>query len=204
MTSFFQGQGAIENPLRSFEDKLVEFATGQRRGIRNPFVIVPVVPHLERRLSRVLQGWQPGEVDVHALHLDRSFPRTEVFQTVTAIPEEALDRLDSSGKAGGSALVEHTLRDNLGREIVDAIVGEHGHFCSNPEQIVLLLNLGSLYPFVRASELLDELDRQGVQATVGLPFPGRVYNGKLSFFGEEARHYYPAHRIDQQIQDAHL
>lgn len=200
MTPFFQEQPS----LRLFKDKLVEFATKQRRGIRNPFVIVPVAPHLERRLSGVLQAWQPEEVEVHALYLDRIFPHTEVFQTVTAIPEGALDKLNSNGEDGGNALVEHTLQDNLGREIVDTIVGEHGHFRSNPEQIVLLLNLGSLYPFVRASELLDELDRQGVQATVGLPFPGRVYNGKLSFFGEEARHYYPAHRIDKQIQEAEL
>ena len=43
-----------------------------------------------------------------------------------------------------------------------------------------------------------------VQATIGIPFPGEVIGGKLSFFGGESRHYYPAHQIDGQIQGVHL
>jgi hypothetical protein len=64
--------------------------------------------------------------------------------------------------------------------------------------------LGSIYPFSRASELLDELDRQNVKSTIGIPLPGNVYGGTLSFFGGNSRRYYPAHQIDGQIQEVHL
>jgi len=39
--------------------------------------------------------------------------------------------------------------------------------------VVLLLNVGSLYPFTRASELFDELDRRNVRSTIGIPYPWR-------------------------------
>jgi hypothetical protein len=39
---------------------------------------------------------------------------------------------------------------------------------------------------------------------VGIPFPGEIIGGKLSFFGERAQHYYPAHRIDERITMDHL
>jgi hypothetical protein len=51
---------------------------------------------------------------------------------------------------------------------------------------------------------LDELDRRNVQSTIGIPFPGDIVGGKLSFFGEESRNYYPAHQIDGRIEGVHL
>lgn len=189
------------NPLEEFKDRLVEFAKGERRGIRNPFVIVPVDPQLEHRVADHLLRWgatTSGEPPIKVIHLDEILPQTDVFQVATSVP--------ATSNESGHEAVEKTLKDNLGQELVETIYSENTDIMNRDEQIVLLLHLGSLYPFTRASEILDELDRLKVQATVGIPFPGRVIGGKLSFFGEDARHYYPAHRAgdDQQVQEVHL
>lgn len=188
-------------PLEDFKEKLGQFARGERRGIRNPFVIVPIDPSLENRVSDHLATWAStasGDPPIEIIRLNDVFPRTDVFKIATSV---------STGSSGTShKAVEQTLKDNLGQELVEMIVAENTEVMRQDEQVVLLLNLGSLYPFTRASEVLDELDRLRVQATIGIPFPGRVFGGKLSFFGEDARHYYPAHRAgdDKQVQEVHL
>ena len=194
----------LSNPLQDFKDRLVAFAQGERRGIRNPFVIVPVQPSIEQRLAKHMSDWHPGlELPKTTVRLDRLMPRTSVFQTVVSIPPGAFQQTHK-GEASVNESIERTLRDNLAEEIIDLLLREHEEVKTNPHHVLLLLNLGSLYPFARASELFDELDRRRARATIGMPFPGRIYGGKLSFFGEEARHYYPAHRIDEQIKRAHL
>jgi hypothetical protein len=45
------------NPLVEFTTELVDFARGERRGIRNPFVMVPVEPAIENRVTRRLEHW---------------------------------------------------------------------------------------------------------------------------------------------------
>lgn len=206
------------DPLKHFQETLLEFVTKQRRGIRNPFVIVPVDPAYERKMTGALTNWQPQTdreetIPVQHIYLDEVLPKTDVYETVTSIPEKALESAQSTGSSGSESAedlaqqrIEATLRENLAVEIVDVILNEHGDIRQNEEQIVLLLNLGSLYPFARASELLDELDRRRARSTVGIPFPGSVIGGKLAFFGdaEKARHYYPAHRVDQQITGEYL
>jgi hypothetical protein len=103
--------------------------------------------------------------------------------------------------------VEGTLSRNLATEIVDEVIQNHIRrpgILNERVSIIVLLNLGSLYPFTRASELLDELDRKNVNTTVGIPFPGSVIGGRLSFFNEKARHYYPAHRVDEQVTEGYM
>lgn len=195
-----------DNPLSAFKQKLVEFATGKRRGIRNPFVIVPVHPAYEQAVAQQLAGWQPGRgASVTPIYLDRVMPQTDVFQTVLELPDSFFQDEDGSSDAQTRAESEEvTLRENLATEMVDHIVKTRTAICDQPSSILLLLHLGALYPFARASALLDELDRLRVQATVGIPFPGRVIGGKLSFFGEEAQHYYPAHRVNGPVDKSHL
>ena len=193
-------------PLSAFKRKLVDFATGQRRGIRNPFVIVPVVPKYEQAVAQHLSAWQPdADVSITLVYLDRVMPQTDVFQTVLKLPESFFrdnhNALDSQTRTEREAV---TLRENLATEMVDHIVDTHPDACAQSDTILLMLHLGALYPFARASALLDELDRRRVQSTIGIPFPGRVIGGKLSFFDEEAQHYYPAHRIDGPVEGAHL
>lgn len=210
MTSLTQPKK--QDPLKAFQQKLVDFAARKRRGIRNPFVIVPVDPPFERRMTSILASWEPepdeyaDPLPVKRIFLDRVLPETDVYRTVVSIPEAALDRANASGLGDSNITerVEETMRDNLATEIVDLILEDHEDILTVERQIVLLLNLGSLYPFARASELLDEFDRLRAQSTIGIPFPGSVIGGKLAFFGEDARHYYPAHRIDQQIKAGHL
>lgn len=178
------------NPLEEFKKDVKEFARGERRGIRNPFVIVPVDPHVENKVTKKLITWvatSGGDPPIETILLDEVFPTTDVFNVVTSAPTEM-------GKEGNKA-VEGTLRDNLGSELVEKMVAENSEAMSRSRQVILLLNLGNLYPFTRASELLDELDRLRVKSTIGIPFPGQVMGGKLSFFGEGARHYYPAHIV---------
>ena len=191
------------NPLSDFKKKLLSFARGDKRGIRNPFVIVPLDPHLEPRVADHLVEWKEktttSDLPIQVIHLDRLLPTTQVFQVAVAIPPGAV------GSAAVQAeSIQETLEENLSTELVKSLFESGELDTQQTNQVVLLLNLGCLYPFARASEILDELDRVGVRSTIGLPFPGEVIGGKLSFFGEDAQHYYPAHRIPGQIKEVHL
>lgn len=203
------------NPLVDFTTKLVDFARGERRGIRNPFVMVPVEPKLEHRLTKRLETWasapdgdlknwegvrytRGGDVTVTSVRLDALMPETTAFET--SIDLGALDRVETDA-------VEDTLERNLATELVDALIEKHiknGAAQNDRSSVFVLLNLGGLYPFTRASELLDELDRKNVNTTVGIPFPGSVVGGRLSFFNEHARHYYPAHRIGNKVTAGYM
>ena len=187
-------------PLHDFKKRLARFADG-RRGIRNPFVIVPVQPKYERRVAGRLVEWAenphetegfPEDGTVQVLRLDELFVETDVFDLAVDL-----------GDRSQPATIKDTMQDRLAEELVGVMVEE----IAAPDQqrhVVVLTHLGSLYPFTRASELLDELDRRNVQSTIGIPFPGDIVGGKLSFFGEESRNYYPAHQIEGRIEGVHL
>ena len=189
-----------DRPLQDFTERLADFADG-RRGIRNPFVIVPVQPKYERRVADRLTEWAedphqtegfPEDGTVQLLRLDELLVQTDVFDLAVDLGEQA-----------EPATITDTMQDRLAEELVAVMVEE----IDSPDQqrhVVVLTHLGSLYPFTRASELLDELDRRNVQSTIGIPFPGDIVGGKLSFFGEESRNYYPAHQIDGRIERVHL
>jgi hypothetical protein len=189
-----------ENPLDDFTERLGHFADG-RRGIRNPFVIVPVQPKYERRVADRLGEWatSPHEMEgfpedgaVQVLRLDELLVETRVFDLAVDLGEQP-----------DPATITDTMQDRLAEELVEVMIEE---IVAPDEQrhVVVLTHLGSLYPFTRASELLDELDRRNVQSTIGIPFPGDIVGGKLSFFGEESRNYYPAHQVDGRIEGVHL
>ena len=189
-----------DRPLQDFTERLADFADG-RRGIRNPFVIVPVQPKYERRVADRLTEWAedphqtegfPEDGTVQLLRLDELLVQTDVFDLAVDL-----------GAQAEPATITDTMQDQLAEELVAVMVEE----IDSPDQqrhVVVLTHLGSLYPFTRASELLDELDRRNVQSTIGIPFPGDIVGGKLSFFGEESRNYYPAHQIDGRIEGVHL
>lgn len=205
------------NPLVAFTEELVDFARGERRGIRNPFVMVPVEPEIERRVTHRLERWAatPGDdgrlrgwddrtgsgdtaVSVTSVRLDALMPNTTAFETSTDLGP--LDRVETEA-------VEETLEENLAPELVERLIEDHistGEVLNDRSSVLVLLNLGSLYPFTRASELLDELDKKNVSTTVGIPFPGSVVGGRLSFFDEHARHYYPAHRISNKVTEGYM
>lgn len=192
-----------ESPYRAFKEKLCTFANGQA-GIRNPFVIAAVDPSVEHRTAERLSTWamkadeEPtigNGITVQPIWLDELLPETKVYNLSVALGGETSPKR-----------IEETMQDRLAEELVQEIIerGIDDARLETQEHVVLLLNLGSLYPFTRASELLDELDRRNVRSTVGIPFPGDVVGGKLSFFGGDSRHYYPAHQIDGQIREVHL
>ena len=199
------------SPYREFKEKLRTFAQGQH-GIRNPFVIAAVDPAVEHRVADRLATWSdgrkeapeiPDNVTVQPIRLDELLPRTDVYKLLVDLGEP-LAELEGDTSIGER--IEETMQDRLAEELVQQMI-EHELSEAQLEtqsHVVLVLNLGSLYPFTRASELLDELDRRNVKSTIGIPFPGDVVGGKLSFFGGESRHYYPAHQIDGQIQGVHL
>ncbi|MCF2206458.1 DUF1788 domain-containing protein [Halobacterium salinarum] len=199
------------SPYREFKEKLRTFAKGQH-GIRNPFVIAAVDPAVEHRVADRLATWSdgrkeapeiPDNVTVQPIWLDELLPRTDVYKLLVDLGEPLAEL---EGDTSPGERIEETMQDRLAQELVQQMI-EHELSEAQLEtqsHVVLLLNLGSLYPFTRASELLDELDRRNVKSTIGIPFPGDVVGGKLSFFGGESRHYYPAHQIDGQIQGVHL
>ncbi|WP_138006593.1 BREX protein BrxB domain-containing protein [Halalkalirubrum salinum] len=191
------------SPYRRFKEKLCTFAQGQA-GIRNPFVIVAVDPAVEHRSAERLYAWARGAdelpviddgISVQPIWLDELLPQTTVYNLCVALGGET-----------SPTRIEGTMQDRLAEELVEAMVTTEIAAANLERQshVVLLLNLGSLYPFTRASELLDELDRRNVRSTIGIPFPGDVVGGKLSFFGGDSRHYYPAHQIDGKIREVHL
>ena len=189
------------HPLYDFKETLCAFADGKRRGIRNPFVIVPVEPELEYGVAQRLIQWSENEErEITYICLDQLMPKTDVFQVVCSLPECFRDK-DSRQQAKRE---QRTLRGSLVSEVTDLILHEHSVKQKSANDIVLLLHLGSLYPFARASELLDEMDRRNVRSTLGVLFPGHISAGKLNFFGTGARHYYPAHCIDTTVSNKHL
>lgn len=191
-----------DSPYEAFKDKLCTFAAGQA-GIRNPFVIAGVDPSIEHRTAERLDAWASGasddptvddDITVQAVWLDELLPRTNVYQLSVALGgETTAERIEATMQ---ERLAEELVTE-LGEEIDDENLATQSH-------VVLLLDLGSLYPFTRASELLDELDRRNVRSTIGIPFPGDVVGGKFTFFGGDSRHYYPAHQIDSPIKEVHL
>lgn len=191
------------SPYYSFKEKLCTFANGQH-GIRNPFVIVAVDPPVEHHVADRLQAWAtgtdespavPDDVTIQPIWLDELLPQTNVYKLLVDL-----------GGVTTPERIEETMQDRLTEELVDEMVTAEidDDALETQRHVVLLLHLGSLYPFTRASELLDELDRRNVKSTIGIPFPGDVVGGKLSFFGGDSRHYYPAHQIDSQIRREHL
>ncbi|MDG5775163.1 DUF1788 domain-containing protein [Haloarculaceae archaeon H-GB1-1] len=192
-----------DSPYLAFKEKLCMFADGQA-GIRNPFVIAAVDPSVEHRVADRLSRWATGAeeppvvdngVTVQPIWLDELLPKTKVYNLSVAL-----------GGQTTAERIEETMQDRLAEELVEEMITNEidDDRLETQQHVVLLLNLGSLYPFTRASELLDELDRRNVRSTIGIPFPGDVVGGKLSFFGGDSRHYYPAHQIDGQIREVHL
>lgn len=191
------------SPYRAFKEKLCTFAHGQA-GIRNPFVIAAVDPAVEHRTAERLRAWATGTdeppaidnpVSVQPIWLDELLPQTKVYNLCMALGGETSPKR-----------IEDTMQDRLAEELVEEMITSEIDAADLERQshIVLLLHLGSLYPFTRASELLDELDRRTVRSTVGIPFPGDTVGGKLSFFGGDSRHYYPAHQINGKIREEEL
>jgi len=188
------------NPLDAFTNRLSRFANGSR-GIRNPFVIVPVEPRYEQRVGDRLVQWVadphrtedfPEQGTAQLLRLDELLVETDVFDLAVDL-----------GTNAEPASITDTMQDRLADELIKTMI-EEIDAPHTQSHVVVLTHLGSLYPFTRASELLDELDRRNVQSTIGIPFPGDIVGGKLSFFGEESRNYYPAHQIDGRIEGEHL
>jgi hypothetical protein len=191
------------SPYRAFKERLCTFADGQA-GIRNPFVIAAVDPSVEHRVAERLSTWATGAdevppiddgVTVQPIWLDELLPTTKVYNLSIALGGET-----------SPEDIEETMKDRLTEELVQEMV-EHeidDDRLETQQHVVLLLHLGSLYPFTRASELLDEIDRRNVRSTIGIPFPGDIVGGKLNFFGGDSRRYYPAHQIDGQIREVHL
>lgn len=195
--------GEPASPYTRFKNKVCTFANGQH-GIRNPFIIAAVEPRLEHRLSARLTEWAdegteqpelPEGVTVQPIRLDELLPRTDVYELL----------VDLGGHTSAAA-IESTMKDQLAAELVQQILDREveASRLETQQHVLLLLQLGSLYPFSRASELLDELDRRNVKSTIGIPFPGDVVGGKLSFFNTDSRHYYPAHQIAGKIREVHL
>jgi hypothetical protein len=191
------------SPYRGFKKKICTFAQGQH-GIRNPFVIAAVDPAVEHRAADRLAAWAtggnespqiPAEVTVQPIWLDELLPRTDVYKLL----------VDLGGETSPSR-IEATMQDRLGEELVQEMIEneiEATHL-ETQQHVVLLLHIGSLYPFSRASELLNALDRRNVKSTIGIPFPGNNVSGNLSFFGGDSRRYYPAHQIEGKIREVHL
>lgn len=203
--------GDSPSPYRRFKDKICEFANGQY-GIRNPFVIAAVDPTVEHRTATRLHKWatdgsedpvHPTGVTMQSVWLDELLPRTDVYNLLVDLGKPLSNGEDDTP---ASDRITETMQDRLKEELVREIVANEVAEDDLEEQshVVLLLNLGSLYPFTRASELLDELDRRNVKSTIAIPFPGNTTGGKLSFFDDRPRHYYPAHQIIGDIREVDL
>lgn len=190
------------SPYRAFTETLGAFADGEAH-IRNPFVVVAVDPSVERRTAVRLDAWATeadelpaiDDVTVRSIWLDELITGTTVYELSVVLRDET-----------PSERIEETMRDRLAHELVAEMVEneiEDGKLATH-RHVVLLLHLGSLYPFTHASELLDELDRRNVASTVGIPVPCDVADGTSSSFDWGARDSPPAHRVTGRIREVHL
>jgi hypothetical protein len=145
-----------DSPYRAFKEKLCTFADGQA-GIRNPFVIAAVDPAIEHRTAERVSSWARGAneapsiaegVTVQPIRLDELLPKTRVYNLSVALGGETTPER-----------IEGTMQDRLAEELVQEMISNEidDDKLETQSHIVLLLSLGSLYPFTRASELLDEL-----------------------------------------------
>ncbi len=202
---------ASSSPYREFKEKLCTFAEGQH-GIRNPFVIAAVDPAVEHYVADRLETWSAGRIEppeipdgitVQPIWLDELLPKTAVYKLLVDLGEP-LRNLD--GEVSPGERIKETMQDQLAEELVLQMI-EHElteDQLETQSHIILLLNLGSLHPFTRASELFDELDRRNIRSTIGIVFPGTHDNQKLGLYSTNPQHYYPAHQIDGVIQEVHL
>jgi len=149
------------SPLTKFKNQLQAFAKGERQGIRNPFVMVPVEPSAEQKVAQHLHAWAQGdgEVPTSVVLLDRVLPQTEVFEKLLGLPDSfyAGDSLQKRGQRE-----QETLRDNAAQEMVAEIVSTHEETCQKERQVLLLLHLGALFPFGRASRATAQLREKSV------------------------------------------
>ncbi len=184
------------NSLESFKQRIKQFARSEKRGIRNPFVIVTTPPELEHKTGEKIREWSKSEdsLNIKDVRVDKIFPRTESFK----ISKQLADQTSSED-------VRKTLEDNLKEQLVDEIKESAGdEFVEDKENVVILRNLGSVHPFARASGILDEMDRKNFKCAIGVIYPGEVIAGKLSMYGGKSRHYYPAHIIKEQITEEEI
>ena len=183
----------MSGPLDDFKHRLKQFARSEKRGIRNPFVIVTTSPDLEHKVGEEIRGWSKNgsSLNIRDIEIDKIYPETESFNI-------------SKQLAGQTSKedVKKTLEDNLKEQLVEEIRDNVGdEFVENKENIIVLRNLGSVHPFARASGILDEMDRKNFKCAIGVIYPGEVIAGKLSMYGGKSRHYYPAHIIKEQIKE---
>ncbi|MEF8847342.1 MAG: BREX protein BrxB domain-containing protein [Candidatus Paceibacterota bacterium] len=177
--------------LKEFKTKLKDFATGKRRGIRNPFVILPVRPAIEYQVFGKMKEWSPsGECSCSFYNLEKLFIKTRAIRITNAYLN------DASPKRLNPEEIEKNIGYTLPREIAEQFEKDLLSPGSR-RQILLLGNLGALYPFTSASEILDQIEKIGIKATVGIIFPGptTLSGSAVSFFGQKHTHYYPAHII---------
>ena len=180
-------------PLESFKHRIEQFARSEKRGIRNPFVIVTTSPKLEHKVGEKANEWSKSEdsLEIKDVRIDKLFPKTESFKISSQLAE-----------AISSEDIRQTLEDNLKEQLVKEIKKDVGdEFVKNKENVITLTNLGSVNPFARASGILDEMDRKNFKCAIGVIYPGEVIAGKLSMYGGKSRHYYPAHIIREQITE---
>jgi len=113
-----------KRPFHDFTERLAQFADG-RRGIRNPFVIVPVQPKYERRVAERLTEWAtnphrteefPDDGTVQVLRLDELFVETDVFELAVDL-----------GENSQPATITETMQDRLAEELVAIMVEKSTH-----------------------------------------------------------------------------
>ena len=184
------------SPLNEFKNKLKDFATGERRGIRNPFVILPVRPAIEYQVFVKMKDWGPPKECTYSFYnLEKLFTKTRAVKITNAylndINNEELHPEEIEKNIG------YTLPREIAKQFEEDLSG-----INSRSQILLLGNLGALYPFTSASEILDQIEKIGIKATVGIIFPGptTLSGSAVSFFGQKHTHYYPAHIIPNQLK----
>lgn len=184
------------NPLKSFKHKIGQFARSEKRGIRNPFVIVTTPPELEHKAGEKVEEWSKNEdsLNIKEIKVDKLLPKTESFK----IASQLADKTSSEG-------VKKTLEDNVKEQLVEEIKEDVGEeFIKNKENVLILRNVGSVHPFAKVSGILDEMDRRNIKCAIGIIYPGEIIAGKLSMYGGKSKHYYPAHIIKKQIKEEDL
>ena len=171
----------VDLPIWSSTLRTITKSSASFAGV--PFFIFPHDPALERKIideaNRLQNRLERAGIQVEKVSLGALFYGT----------------LQAKGYLEKSFEIESKDRDALKRGIAsvvkDSLVKELKEKASNSKKVILLVRAGAIFPFLRTSSILSDLEGS-VKSPLVLFYPGRYEDKKLYFLNETEGYYYRA------------
>jgi len=185
----------MQNELKHFQGKLNYFSQEvqkqefiEMRGLGNevPYFIFDYEPQFELLVrDYIKQLTRKANVKIKAINL---------FELMLSLFDDVgIDELIDIEKEEGTEELFESMRPVLEEnELIDAITSE-----IEDAQIVLLTHVGSVYPLVRAHDILNRLAEHDLKIPTILFYPGQYSGQDLKLFNRfKSDNYYRAFAIE--------